>query len=162
MKSSFHSLTSILLLFCNCQFRRLDTIQFLSSYPSKLASRNSIRHSTSCCWTLLYDYFARTTQKTAYIVMEACFLILYLAMNVLFLRAFASAGMCFPSRCLTMGIHVTMWICYHLIREPLGTSCPYGGRGGGGWSIVAAKEKTEPQEDFTSRTLGEEGMVTHR
>jgi hypothetical protein len=31
-----------------------------------------------------------------------------LAMVVLLLRALAPAGMCLPSRCLTMGIHVTV------------------------------------------------------
>jgi hypothetical protein len=35
-------------------------------------------------------------------------LIRCLAMDVLLLRAFSSAGMCLPSRCLTMGIHVTL------------------------------------------------------
>jgi hypothetical protein len=50
------------------------------------------------CRTLLYNHFARTTQKTA------CWLVRCLAMDVLLLRAYACAGMCLPSRCLTMGI----------------------------------------------------------
>jgi hypothetical protein len=44
MKSSSHRLNPFLPLFCNCQFWRLDSVQFLcspSSYPGKLASRNS-------------------------------------------------------------------------------------------------------------------------
>jgi hypothetical protein len=47
MKSSCHSLIHFLLLFCNCHFQRLDLIPLLpSSYPGRLASRNSTLHST--------------------------------------------------------------------------------------------------------------------
>jgi hypothetical protein len=45
-------------------------------------------------------------ENTASIVKEACLLIRCLAMDFLF-RAMALAGMCLPSRCLAMGIHVT-------------------------------------------------------
>jgi hypothetical protein len=42
--TSFHSLIPILPLFCNCQFRRLDSIALLPSpYPGRLASQNSTR-----------------------------------------------------------------------------------------------------------------------
>jgi hypothetical protein len=34
MKSSFHSLTSFFALFCNCQFWRLDSIQFQAHIPT--------------------------------------------------------------------------------------------------------------------------------
>jgi hypothetical protein len=54
-----------------------------------------------------YNHFARTTQKTASIVKEVCLLIRCLAVDVL-LRALATAGMCLPSRCLAMGLHVTV------------------------------------------------------
>jgi hypothetical protein len=37
MKPSFHSLIHFLPLFCNCQFRRLNSIQFLSSQAHILA-----------------------------------------------------------------------------------------------------------------------------
>jgi hypothetical protein len=37
MKSSFHSLISFLPLFCDCQFRRLNSIQFLCSQAHILA-----------------------------------------------------------------------------------------------------------------------------
>jgi hypothetical protein len=47
IKSSFHSLIPLLPLFCNCQFRRLDSIQIPllpSSYSGRLASGNSTLH----------------------------------------------------------------------------------------------------------------------
>jgi hypothetical protein len=45
---------------------------------------------------------ARTTQKTAIIIKEACLVVRYLAINVLLLNAYAS------SRCLAMDIHITL------------------------------------------------------
>jgi hypothetical protein len=50
MESSFHSQIPFLPLFCSYQFRRLDSIRFdsipplPSSYPGRLASRNSTYH----------------------------------------------------------------------------------------------------------------------
>jgi hypothetical protein len=41
-----------------------------------------------------------------------CLLVRYLAINVLLFRAFASAVMCLASRCLAMGIYVTLCIIY--------------------------------------------------
>jgi hypothetical protein len=41
-------------------------------------------------------------------------MIRFLGMDVLLLRAFASAGMCLPSRCFTMGMHVTVCIKINL------------------------------------------------
>jgi hypothetical protein len=51
-------------------------------------------------------------ENTASIVKEARLLIRCQGMDVLLLRALAPAGMCFPSRCLAMGIYVT--ICSYL------------------------------------------------
>jgi hypothetical protein len=39
-----------------------------------------------------------------------CLPILCLALDVLLLLVFASAMMCLPSRCLAMGLHVTIYI----------------------------------------------------
>jgi hypothetical protein len=47
-------------------------------------------------------------KNTDSIVKKAYLLIRCLAMEVLLLSAFASAGICIPSRCLAMGIHVTI------------------------------------------------------
>jgi hypothetical protein len=59
-----------------------------------------------CCKTLPDNNFARTTQKTASILKEAC--CNGLAMDVPLLRALAPAGLFLPSRCLAMGICVTI------------------------------------------------------
>jgi hypothetical protein len=74
-------------LSCIWQLWRLDWIQFLfpSSYPGGLASRNSTR---LCCWTPHYNHSARTTQRTASLVKEACLLIRCLAVDVLFCASF--------------------------------------------------------------------------
>jgi hypothetical protein len=47
------------------------------------------------------------TKNTACIVKEECLLVRYLAMDVLLPRA-RVAEMCLPSRCLAVGIHVTV------------------------------------------------------
>jgi hypothetical protein len=53
-------------------------------------------------------------ENTASIVKEASLLPRCLAVDVLLLQAFASGGMCLPSRCLAMGIHVTLCSTYQL------------------------------------------------
>jgi hypothetical protein len=57
----------------------------------------------------LYKPSARNTQKTQPIFEKACLLIHCLAMDVLLLRVYASAGMCLPTRCLAMGLYVTIF-----------------------------------------------------
>jgi hypothetical protein len=49
-------------------------------------------------------------ENTASIVKEVCLLIRCLAMNVLLFRAFASAEMYLPSRCLAVGMHVILCV----------------------------------------------------
>jgi hypothetical protein len=57
-----------------------------------------------------HNHFSRTPQETpSSIVKEACLLVRYLAVDVLIFRAFPSAGMCLPSRCLAMDMHVIMY-----------------------------------------------------
>jgi hypothetical protein len=48
------------------------------------------------------------TENTASVVKKACLLIRCVTIDVLLLHALAPAGMCLPSRCLAMGIHVTI------------------------------------------------------
>jgi hypothetical protein len=112
MKSSFHSLIPFLPLFCKCQFNSIR-----SSYPGRLASR------TRLYYLLLYaaEHFFITTlheprrKHSLSVVEKACLLFRCLAMDVLFLRAYASAQMCLPSRRLAMGLYVTIcsrdWAC---------------------------------------------------
>jgi hypothetical protein len=64
MKYSFHSLTPSLELFCNCQFLRLDTIQFLCSQVHILAGWRLETRLIFPNSIFLYNHFARTTQKT--------------------------------------------------------------------------------------------------
>jgi hypothetical protein len=52
----------------------------------------------------LYNPSAGTMQKTQ--LEKACLLICCLAIDVLFLRAYASARICLPGRCLAMGLYV--------------------------------------------------------
>jgi hypothetical protein len=120
MESSLHNLISFLRLFCNCQFRRLASVQFLCSQSHIPAcwlpetrlfnSRLTLLDST---WSRLltvsfYNLSGRATHKTACIVDEACLPRRCLAVDVLLSRSLACAGMCLPSRCLAMGIQVTL------------------------------------------------------
>jgi hypothetical protein len=59
MKSSFYSLIRFLPLFCYRQVQRLDSIQFLCSQAHILAG-----WCLESRLTLLYNHFARNTQKT--------------------------------------------------------------------------------------------------
>jgi hypothetical protein len=111
MESSFHSLTPFLPLVCNCQFRRLDWIQFLCSQAHIPAGwRPETRLFTS---RLLFHPAAEPSlqplctdhaENTASIVKEVCLPRCCLAIDVLFIRTFDSAGMCLPSHCIAMCI----------------------------------------------------------
>jgi hypothetical protein len=109
MKSSFNSLIPFLPLFCNCQFRRLDSIQFLCSHAHISAGwRLETRNSTLFNWTFLYNSFARTTQKTQPLYFwEGVFTALLHKNGSYSIVAcvFVAAGMCLPSRCLAMNVY---------------------------------------------------------
>jgi hypothetical protein len=66
VKSTLHRLIPFLSLFCSCQFRRLDSIQFLCSQAHILAGRRLETRLDSILlnWNLLYNNFARTTKNT--------------------------------------------------------------------------------------------------
>jgi hypothetical protein len=95
VKSSLHILIAFLPLSCSCQLRRFDSIPSIAPWdPRYLASR-------------------RTPRKTPfYVIKDAYLLVRCLATGVLLLRAGCVAGMCLPTRCLAMGIHVTISIRY--------------------------------------------------
>jgi hypothetical protein len=74
-------------------------------YSFYSASTSSFLPNTS------YNHFARAIRKTpSSIVHNACLLARYLAVDVLLLLSACIAGMYLPTRCLAMGIHVTL--CY--------------------------------------------------
>jgi hypothetical protein len=125
MKSSFHSLIPFLPLFCSSQFQRLDSIKFQAHIPAgwRLKTRP---------FTSLYaaEHFLITTLhgprwKHTSIVNEECLLICCLAIDALLLRALAHAGMFLPSRCLAIGVYVTIlmssirlvWSVYKVCTE---------------------------------------------
>jgi hypothetical protein len=82
-KSSFHSLIPFLPLFCNCQHNSNP-----SSSPGRLAFR-----------TRLSTLDSTTSSITGPLPSSGC-------PSVAFVRF---AGLCLPSRCLAMGIHVTVF-----------------------------------------------------
>jgi hypothetical protein len=62
------------------------------------------------CWTLLITTLHRPPWKTpSSLVKNACLLVCYLAMDDLLLSV-CVARMCSPTRCLAMGIHVTIYL----------------------------------------------------
>jgi hypothetical protein len=126
MKSSFYSLIPFLPLFCSCQFRRLDSIQFLCSQAHMLAGWSLETRLTLLNWTILYNCFARTKQKTQPLCCWEGVFTAPLHSNggySIVACTFVAAGMCLPSWCLAMdfsyftipafGRHVT--ICFPFV-----------------------------------------------
>jgi hypothetical protein len=102
---SFHSLIPFLALFCYCQFRRLDSIQLFCSKDHILVGW---RLETRLNWSLLYNHFARTTQKTRPLSCWEGVFTVPLHSNgsySIVSRVFVSAGMCLPSRWLAMNVY---------------------------------------------------------
>jgi hypothetical protein len=61
---------------------------------------------------LSYNPSAQAPQKApSSVVNDACLLVRCLTIDVLLFRAFASAGMCLPTRFLAMNIPVTIFWC---------------------------------------------------
>jgi hypothetical protein len=116
MKSSWHSLIPFLPFPAGVSSEGLT--QFNSSAPEFTSWQAGVPKINSSlldyCSILLYaaEHFFITTlhgphaENTASIVKKEYLLIRCLEMDVLLLRTCASAGMCLPSRCLAMGIHV--------------------------------------------------------
>jgi hypothetical protein len=99
MKSSFHRLIPFLSFL-------LDHLRLPSPELNPILDSNNFKRPSLS----LYNPSARTTQKTQLsIIDEACLLIPCLAVDVLLLLAYASSGMCLPSRCLAMGLFVTIY-----------------------------------------------------
>jgi hypothetical protein len=108
MKSSLRLLIPFLLLFCNGQFRRLDSIQFLCSQAHILAGWRLETQLILLYWTFLYNHFARTTQKTQPLCCwEGVFTASLHSKGSYSIVAcvFVEEGMFLPSRCLAMDVY---------------------------------------------------------
>jgi hypothetical protein len=113
MKSCFHRLIPFLPLFCNCQLNSISLLR--SSYPGRLASRNSIRlYSTTFYAAIanfgnhLYDHFARTMRKTQPLnCWEGVFTAPFHSNGSysIVVCVFVSTGICLPCRCLEMNVY---------------------------------------------------------
>jgi hypothetical protein len=121
MKSSFHCLIPFLALFFNCHFRRLGSIQFLSSQAYILAGC-----PLETPLTLLCNYFSLTTQKTQPLYCWEGVFKASLRSNgsySIVAYVFLVAGMCLPSRCLTMNVYSDFTIpgfggsCHNIFTE---------------------------------------------
>jgi hypothetical protein len=100
---------------------RLDTLGFWPHYINPLTlelfytSKWTPLYSSNSPSILMigpsYNSSARTPRKTpSSVVKNACLLVCYLAMDVLLLLRACASRMCLPSRCLPMGICVTIII----------------------------------------------------
>jgi hypothetical protein len=107
MKYSFHSLIHFLPLFCNCQYRGLDSIYFLCSQARILSNWLIETWLTFLNWNFPYNHFAWTTQKTQPV---SCFEGVFTAplhsngSYLIVACIFVAAGMCLPSHCLGMNV----------------------------------------------------------
>jgi hypothetical protein len=78
-------------------------LPFLSPPTTRRGTVEVFDPASTRCGTLLYNHFARTTQKIQPIwLRRRIFLILWLEMDVPLLRALSPAGMCLPSHCLAV------------------------------------------------------------
>jgi hypothetical protein len=104
--SYFHSLIPFLPLFCNCEFWRLDSIQFLCSQAGRLASRNSTPFFSTEIFFI--TTFQGPHRKVSFsIVGKACLQRRCIATKVYSIVAcvFVVAGICLPSCCLAMNVY---------------------------------------------------------
>jgi hypothetical protein len=108
MKYSFRSLIPLLPLFCNCKFRRLDSVQFLCFQAHTPADWRLETQLTLLNWTFLYNHFARTTEKTHPLYCREGVFSAPLHSNGSYSIVdcvFVASEMCLPSRCLAMSIY---------------------------------------------------------
>jgi hypothetical protein len=105
VKSSLHSLIPLLPLFCNCQLNSIPSSQARILVGSRLETPLTSLNGVN--WTLLYNYFARTTQKTHLYYLEGVFTApLHSNWSYSIVACvFVAAGMCLPSRTLAMDIY---------------------------------------------------------
>jgi hypothetical protein len=122
MKSSFHSLIPFLPLFCNCQFRRLGSIQFQAHILAGWRLKTRLNSTRLPKLILLFRHFAWTTRKTQPLYCWEGVLIAPFHSNEMYSNwacIFFALGMGLPSRCLAMNVYsdftipttTVLWIC---------------------------------------------------
>jgi hypothetical protein len=107
MKPSFHSLIDFLPLFCSCQFRRLDSVQFLCS-QAHIPAGGRLETRLSSTKLFFITILHRPCKKHSLpSVAKACLQRRFIAMRVTqFLLAYSlPLGMCLPSRCLAVNFY---------------------------------------------------------
>jgi hypothetical protein len=105
-KFSFHSLLPLLSLFCNCQFRRLDSFQFLCSQV--ISRQVGVSKLDSIQLIFLYNHIARTTRKTQPFYFWLGMFTAPLHSNESYsivACVFVASGMCLPSRYLATNVY---------------------------------------------------------
>jgi hypothetical protein len=120
VKSFLYNLIPVLPLFCNYQLNSIPLLR--SSYPGRLASRNSTQFFATELFFITPLHGPRGNRSLS-IVGKAC---LQRRCIAIVACVFVAAGMCLPSRCLAMNVysdftipafgrHVTIFINHHII-----------------------------------------------
>jgi hypothetical protein len=100
-----------------------NSTEFSSDYCSVLPATLSC--STPVLPEASYNHFARTPRKTpSSVVQNACLLVRYIAVDVLLLLSACVAEMFLPTRCLAVGIHVTIYFIITYVIFPFMPRAP--------------------------------------
>jgi hypothetical protein len=99
MKSSLHPIIPFLPLL-------LTQLLLPSPELDPILDNNSLKRPSL---SLYNPSHGKRRKHSLFVVEKACLMIRCLEMDVLLLRAYALAGMCLPSRCLAMGLYVTIY-----------------------------------------------------
>jgi hypothetical protein len=117
MKTSWHSLIPFLPFLLKSSSSAIPRTR-----PNSIPSRLLLCLYSPALPNTFYNHSAWTPWKTpSSTVKNSCLLVRYLAMDVLILSRERVVGMCLPTRCLTMGIHVTILLLSFCFS--VGTSC---------------------------------------
>jgi hypothetical protein len=101
------------------------SIQFSSSAPKLISRQTGVAQldATQLTQTMFFvslKPLGTDDAEHSLSIEKACLLIRCLAMDVVLLRAYGSAGMCLPSRCLVMNLYNTTFMSFdwiHMIQN---------------------------------------------
>jgi hypothetical protein len=109
MRSSLHCLIPFLSLFCSCQLRRLDSIQFLCSQariPTGWDLETRLDYNFTNEFLFLTTLHGPRRKHSLSIVGKACLQRRCIAESYSIVACvFVAAGIYLPSRCLTMNVY---------------------------------------------------------